>query len=344
MKNYLLFCLFTTCLPAFLLAGTSNVKNDFQDDFVQFDVGNNDGKEDFLIAKATSDSPSAIQVSDIIINEVMFNHPEDGAEYVEFYNRSAHRLDCSGLVFTTRKTDGTLNTGVKIPANTILPPDSYLALTADVEAVRNCHDCPDDAIILAVKLSALNNESACLVLTNANKSIIYDEFQYHADMHHVLIKNKKGVALERIFPNRPTQDADNWHSAAVSHQYGTPGFKNSQYRDEWLPDFESTPYFYLESEIFSPDNDGDNDLCILHYAFPESGYVFTVQVLSATGTKVFTLAEQYLAEAEGVLIWDGRNRQGKLADIGIHVFYIEMIHPQTGKRKKLQLPVVLSSR
>ncbi|HOS46474.1 MAG: lamin tail domain-containing protein [Paludibacter sp.] len=308
MKNYLL--LFTMCLPAFSPAYTSDT----------------------------------IQVRDIIINEVMFNHPEGGAEYVELYNRSSYRIDCSGLVFTTRKTDGTLNTGVKIPPNTIMPPNSYLALTTDAEAVRNFHDCPNEAVLLTVKLSTLNNESACLVLTNANKNVIYDEFQYHADMHHVLIKNPKGVALERIYPNRDTQDKDNWHSAAASHHYGTPGFQNSQYREELIPDLGSAQYFYLENEIFTPDNDGNDDLCALHYTFPERGYVFTVHVLSATGVKVFTPAEQYLAGTEGILTWDGRNQQGNISDIGIYVFYIEVIHPQKGKRKILRLPVVLSSR
>jgi hypothetical protein len=67
-------------------------------------------------------------------------------------------------------------------------------------------------------------------------------------------------------------------------------------------------------------------------------------VLSAAGIKVFTLAEQYLAGTEGILTWDGRNQQGNISDIGIYVFYIEVIHPQKGKRKILRLPVVLSSR
>ena len=209
MKMYLL--LFTMCLPAFSPAYTSDT----------------------------------IQVCDIIINEVMFNHPEGGAEYVELYNRSSYRIDCSGLVFTTRKTDGTLNTGVKIPPNTVMPPNSYLALTTDAEAVRNFHDCPDEAVLLTVKLNTLNNESACLVLTNANKSVIYDEFQYHADMHHVLIKNPKGVALERIYPNRDTQDKDNWHSAAA-HIITEPRFQNSQYREAMTPDLSQHNTFILK--------------------------------------------------------------------------------------------------
>ena len=45
------------------------------------------------------------------------------------------------------------------------------------------------------------------------------------------VKNKKGVALERIDPDAATQDAANWTSASETVGYGTPGYQNSQYKD-----------------------------------------------------------------------------------------------------------------
>ena len=335
MKNvYFIYnLLIFLCIFSFIHAQT---KNGFTSSFVQQPWQNN-LQDDSLVSKS---------LSDIIINEVMFNHPENGAEYVELYNRTAAWVDCSGFICTTRKGDGSLNTGVKLPAQTLMPPYSYLAITTDVEAVKNHHACPDEAVLIELKLSALNNESASIILCNADKTIIYDEFQYHSKMHHVLIKNVKGVALERINPDGATQDADNWHSAANTHHYGTPGFENSQYRAMEFDsaEAENFDFFYLENEVFTPDNDGVDDVCLIHYEFPESGYMFSATILSAKGGKIYTLAEQVLAASKGRLVWDGRTAQGRIANIGIYVLLIEIIYPEKGFRKLKKLPIVLSSQ
>ncbi len=64
---------------------------------------------------------------------------------------------------------------------------------------------------------------------NAQGNII-DELVYNEKWHFKLIDNDEGVALERIDYNAPTQQQDNWHSAASSVGYGTPTYKNSQYK------------------------------------------------------------------------------------------------------------------
>ncbi|MDD4427278.1 MAG: gliding motility-associated C-terminal domain-containing protein, partial [Paludibacter sp.] len=117
-----------------------------------------------------------------------------------------------------------------------------------------------------------------------------------------------------------------------------------QYRDLNPQSQDKEKHFYLESQIFSPDNDGDNDVCVLRYEVPMAGYLVNITVLSATGEKVFALAEQYIAGKNGYFMWDGRNSTGRISNIGIYVFYIEIFHPESGERKQIKLPVVLSSR
>jgi hypothetical protein len=285
-----------------------------------------------------------LNVGDVVFNEVMFHQADSAAEYIEFHNRSGKVIDLSGMVFTTLKSDGSLNSGNKIQDETLIFPGGYLAVTSDTMAVRKHHDCPFEAKLIQSGWSNLNNESSTLVLTNSTKDTIIDSFSYDVSMHHVLVKNSKGVALERINPDWPVKDANSWHSAASSHNFGTPGFVNSQYRSmDELPE-EGERSFYLESTVFSPDNDGNDDVCILHYNFPETGNVFNICILTPAGEKVFSLAEQFISGQEGVLTWDGRNRRGQLTNIGVYVFYIEIFNPNTGKRKCMKLPVVLSSR
>jgi len=280
---------------------------------------------------------------DLRINEVMFENPLNSLEYLEIYNNSEKVIDVSGLVFTTRKTDGTLNTGNKIPAQTWMLPRGYLALCENADSVRNYHHCPLEANILTTGWSSLNNESATIVLTDATKDTIYDELTYNTKWHHVLVKNPKGVALERINPQLPTQDVASWHSAASEVNYGTPGFLNSQYRDI-LSDNLKKKTVWLEPEAFSPDNDGIDDVCFVKYKTDADGYVANAIILNAVGVKVYHLATNILLSSEGFLSWDGRTDAGRITNTGVYVLYFEMFNPKTGARKQLKLPVVVSSR
>lgn len=280
---------------------------------------------------------------DLVFNEVMFHQPDSSFEYVEFYNRSEKLIEPGGLIFTTRKTDGTLNSGNRIPNEVVLFPRECVAITSNPEIVSAYHQCPEEAKIVQADWNNLNNESARFVLTNARKDTVFDEFTYNVSMHHVSVKNPKGVALERIYPDRESEDMTNWHSAAFSNNYGTPGFKNSQYREKSDTN-EGEKGFSLEKDVFSPDNDGFDDVCVLKYVLDEAGYVADILILSATGERVFSLLSNELLATSGELFWDGRNDRGKVAAVGIYVIFAEIIQPVKGKRKQFKIPVVLSSR
>jgi len=278
----------------------------------------------------------------LVWNEVMFEQPENSYEYVEICNTSAKVIDISGLVFTTLKTDGTFNTGQKIPTGTFIEPLGYMAFCENAEKVRNFHSCPPESKIIETSWTTLNNESATLVLTNSAKDTIYDELTYNTKWHHALVKNTKGVALERINPAMETQNATSWHSAGSEGNYGTPGYKNSQFRDinnEIFPE----KYVWVEPEAFSPDNNGVDDICFIHYKTDASGYVANVLILTTSGEKVYQLGANLLLSTEGYLTWDGRTDKGKNANVGIYVLYFEMFNPETGVRKSKKMPIVVTS-
>lgn len=281
---------------------------------------------------------------DIVLNEIMFHQPDSSAEYVEFYNRSRKVLDVSGMVFTTRRADGMPGLGNAIPDGVSMFPGDYLALTNDTAKVRKYHACPDSAFLIQTGWSTLNNESAIVMLMSSDKSTVLDEFGYRESMHHVLVENTKGVALERISPELPAQNLQNWHSASGSHRYGTPGFKNSQYKDNNSSLSGEGNIFRLENQVFSPDNDGENDVCSLVYELSKPGFLANINVLSAGGERVYTLVEQYLLGQNGYFLWNGCNNEGKISNIGIYVIFIELFHPESGERKRIKLPVVLSSQ
>ena len=283
-----------------------------------------------------------VEYGDLIINEIMFENPLNSLEYLEIYNASDKVLDVSGIVFTTRKTDGSLNTGNKIPTKTLLLPHQYLAMCENADSVRNYHNVPEESYIISTTWSALNNESATIVLCNAAKDSIYDELMYNVKWHNVLVKNPKGVALEKINPLLPTQSQESWHSAASEVNYGTPGYKNSQFRDlNSEIDIEKT--VWIDPEAFSPDNDGTNDICFIRYSTSSQGFIANATILNAAGNKVYTLITNQLLASEGFFIWDGRTEKGKNVNSGIYVLYFEMFNPSSGIKKQFKLPIVVSS-
>ncbi len=282
-------------------------------------------------------------LGDILWNEIMFENPENSFEYVEIANISDKVLDISDLIFTTRKTDGTLNTGNKIPKGTLIPPKDYMAFSEKPDIVRQFHSCPYESNIIATTWSAFNNESSTLVLINPLRDTIFDELTYSAKWHHPLIKYLKGVELEKIHPQLETQNPTSWHSAGTDVNYGTPGYKNSQFR-ETTATGEPAKQVWADPEAFSPDNDGYNDVCFIRYETEFNGYVANVIILSPLGEKVFQLAQNRLLSTEGYLSWDGRTNRGNIATPGIYVVYFEIFNPLNGIKKAYKTPVVISSR
>ena len=282
-------------------------------------------------------------VGDLVFNEIMFDNPQKSLEYVEIYNNSDKLLDLSGMVFTTRKTDGSLNSGNKIPESTYLFPDQYIAICEFPDSIKNYHHCPDDSYIVKTEWSPLNNETATVVLTNAAKDTVFDEFKYDVKWHNVMVKNTKGVALERINPHLPIQDAASWHSAASEVNYGTPGYKNSQYRDLSTIN-ENKNFVWAEPAAFSPDNDGVDDICLFRYKTDSNGFIGNAYILTPNGEKLLQLLTNQLLSTEGMFSWDGRTAKGKNTNAGVYVLYFEIFNPSSGERKHSKIPIVVTFR
>lgn len=142
----------------------------------------------------------------------------------------------------------------------------------------------------------------------------------------------KGVSLERINYYRPTQDENNWHSAAQSAGFSTPGRENSNFS----MNFSSENMIHLEPKLFSPDNDGYKDFLQIHYNFNGPGYVANIRIFDGEGRPVRRLANNELLEAKGYLTWDGTMDDQTKASIGAYILIFEIFEPggNTSKFKK----------
>lgn len=294
-----------------------------------------------VTGRPVSNPALPLQPGELCFNELMVDAPDSATEYIELYNRSEKRLDLSNRSIAVRRADGSLSTVAVFPAGTTLPEKQYIAFTPDTALLQNYFQLPVNAKLMQVKWSNLNNEEARLVLTDADRTTVLDSVQYSSTWHHVLIHDPKGVALEKMHPDLPSNDWSVWHSAASSVNFGTPGYQNSQFR---IPGESSGEIIALAQEWFSPDNDGLNDRCIIRYTMPEPGYLLRLTIFTSDGAIWFEPQLPELLSTEGEVYWDGQNRQGRISLPGIYILLAELYHPESGLTKRYKMPVLLTIR
>lgn len=275
-----------------------------------------------------------------IINEILFNPRSNAFDYVEFYNNSNKIFDASNLYIANRNSSGVVSS---IKALSTVPyyvfPGDYIVETEDAPSlslqylVRN----PDNVLIISSPPSFSDDEGTVVAL-NFQGTII-DEVKYKDDWHFKLIDNAEGVALERIDPNAASQNAANWTSAASTAGYGTPTYQNSQYKriQSINATIEVTP------KVFSPDNDGREDIATIQYAVTEPGYVANITVFDPSGRPVRNLVRNGTMGLSGYWNWDGLDDKGLKLPLGTYVVFTEIFNLQ-GKKQQFKNVVVLARK
>jgi hypothetical protein len=181
-----------------------------------------------------------------------------------------------------------------------------------------------------------NDKGTIVLLDGEGKEM--DALTYEASWHFPLLTNTEGVSLERIHPDKPNE-ADNWMSAAQSAGYGTPGKPNSQHNAS-RPQKENIT---VSAPVFSPDQDGVEDLLWIHYQFPEGGYVMNIQIFDVAGRRVRMLQRNSIGGVSGSFRWDGLDEQQQPLPMGHYLIVTEAFNLQ-GKKKRLVNTVVLARR
>ena len=288
---------------------------------------------------AFSVSPLA---SDVIINEVLFNAKTTNSEgeFIELYNRSYKVIDLSELKITREDlTTHILDTSVPLSSECyLLFPGNYIALADNPDAVKRYYYTPNPNAFLQMNLPDLLTEEDIIVLQDASGNIL-DKLHYKSSWQFPLLNSVDGVSLERLNPDRQTQDSTNWHSAAESVGFATPGYSNSQF-NETAGDGSDIS---IDPEIFSPDNDGNNDVANIHYTFSEPGYVANVTIYDSRGRHVRNLTKNELLGTTGFFTWDGVNDKHEKSSIGIYIVFVEVFRLD-GSMKSFKKTCVLASK
>ncbi len=284
-----------------------------------------------------------MEQSDVLINEVLFNPIDDGVDFVEIYNNSDKIIDLTDLRLGTIEVNqfSPNDTLYKVVSeeNNLLLSGNFLVLTKNSSKVKDQYYTKNPENFIDMNsFPAYNNEHGTVILSAINY-VIVDAFTYDEKMHHPLLNSYDGVSLERINYNRPTYDNTNWHSASNEVGFATPGYKNSQH----YYDHEFKDEVTVEPEIFSPDNDGYNDVLNIHYKFESPGYTANITIFDSQGRLTKYLVRTTLLGTEGTFSWDGRTEDNQKAPIGIYIIYFEAFDIK-GNMKKYKKSAVLGGK
>lgn len=278
--------------------------------------------------------PQLPDSGEIVINEILFETDDSLAEFVELHNVTEKYLDAGTLYLIRLDTisDEVISGVQPLPRGLIMAPGSYLAITNDADRLLKYYPSPFPGNIFSWgKIFALPDPGARLELQRGDGRVI-DQAVYSPAMHFPLLQQTRGVSLERVNPRTSGLRADNWHSAAASAGYATPGAKNSQFitkkknNNNWL---------CIRNSTFSPNNDGVDDILTIDIKPSEPSTLVTLSLYTAEGRWIRHIAYQQYIGSEAIFTWDG-TVNGRLLPAGIYILYARLMNSRRiiGEQKK----------
>ncbi len=265
----------------------------------------------------------------VVINEIMFDPEEGKAEYVELFLRGERPLDLMDLSIHLVEEGGVPDHPLALsPHSRLFLPGQYLVLTPSAGQLMHGYGLETSGQWVEVEgWPGLKNSSGKIILTDRAGSVV-DEAVYRDDMHMELLADPRGISLERVTTRGAGTNPDNWHSAASAAGYATPGKENSQSLSEGYPDRLLEVY----PQVFSPDNDGYNDLLTVTISTGSPGWVIGVFITDLQGHRIRELANNHLAGPVQTYSWDGEGGNGSLQPMGFYVVHARGFHPATGEQ------------
>lgn len=283
--------------------------------------------------------PLPVQAGDLIINEVLFNPKPNGVDFIEIYNRSTKIVDLAQVLVADRTAQNGIGSIKNVSDSTLLIyPEQYRVLSSNPDTVKTQYDTKDPKSFIKMALPGFNDDEDAVILLAADSSII-DRFDYSEKMHFSEIENPEGISLERIQFNIATNDTHNWHSAASTVGYASPGYVNSQNYNR----IEQGDELSLSSKTFSPDNDGHEDILFMHYTNAKPGQLINLSIYTDQGYLVKHIARSELLGSSNTFIWDGLNEDNSKAWLGIYIVYVEVFSPHEAS-KTFRKTVVLAQK
>jgi flagellar hook assembly protein FlgD len=96
-------------------------------------------------------------------------------------------------------------------------------------------------------------------------------------------------------------------------------------------------------KVFSPDNDGRDDIATIQYKTTEPGYVASITIFDAAGRPVRYLVKNGTLSLEGYWTWDGLDDKRMKLPVGTYIIFTEIFN-LSGRKQSFKNVVVLARK
>jgi len=275
---------------------------------------------------------------DISINEILFNPPPFGADYIELFNKSASIINAKEIYLSNKNETGTVGTAYSCSqVDFNIFPGDYFTITTDSAFLMKNWPKTDQSKLSEIKAmpSYPDDNGHVLVMNNQGKMI--DEFKYTDECHFPLLRDKSGVALEKTNPTIQSNNLSNWHSASANSGYGTPTHVNSQF----IKNDSTNVSITITPENISPNNDGISDILSIQYQFQKPENLISIYVFDYNGSLVKKIVDNRLCGTQGLYYWDGLDGNKRKVRPGLYFILVETIDMAGGRKRKKKVVAVL---
>ena len=282
--------------------------------------------------------PSEASSGDISINEVLFNARVNAPKFVEIYNRSDKYINMKDWKLANLNSSQEIaNRRILFADDFIIEPYNFLVFTTNAEKLHQEYPKGDRSrFIQYSSLPSYPISSGNVILLNP-KEDISEIFSYHERMHHPLLRERRGVSLERLSPFKPIDDPNNWQSASASSGFATPGIRNSQIFEG--PDGMGIS---ISPKVFAPDIPGQPAFVTIAYKMESSGKTANIRIYAVNGSLIREICQNAILGEEGFFLWDGTDLQGRKVRPGHYIVWAE-IYDLNGTIKRIKNTAVVGT-
>ncbi|MCB9034501.1 MAG: lamin tail domain-containing protein [Chitinophagales bacterium] len=278
-------------------------------------------------------------IGDLVINEVLFTPKNADEQFVEIKNNTENYFKVKDILFAKASVVSQIeNFNLSFDDEHLIKPYDYLVFTLDANQLSSTYSNTNIDNCFTVSDLPLDEEEDIVIIKNSENTML-DKLHYYSSFHLSTLNNIEGISLERVSPlYNKTQDVDNWHSASKTVGFATPGIKNSELQEI---DFAAT--VTVEPEVFSPDQDGFDDLLLISYQLENSLARAVANIYNTEGRLIKEITENESINDKGFFKWDGTDNDGNKSKIGIYFVQVNLSY-SNGEQKSYTYKCVLASR
>lgn len=273
--------------------------------------------------------------SAIIINEILFDTEADNYEFIELYNNENDTINIKNW----RLYDIAAGFDAAIIINDFeILPKSYALIAWEKEILdRHLALIDSNNYFISSKKLNLNKSGDGVFIADPSGKVI-DSVNYLEKWHEPSQVFTANISLEKFSPELPSDEASSWTSSASSNG-STPGAVNSVYtKIKFDGELSASP------NPFAPNGNYNENQCFLTYKLPYSRVRLHAKIYTRAGIEVRELANNLYSAAEGVLIWDGTDRNGNVLPVGAYIINLEILDLATQKMFNKKIVVVIGEK